>query len=367
MTNLSRFGVFFLAAALALFPLSAVQGAGSTFPDVEGHWAEAETMYLENAGVVSGLPDGTFGVNETITRAQAATLIANEQGLTGEPAPYPDVSPGHWANEYIGAITAAGVMSGFPDGNFYPDEVLTRAEAATILVNAYQFSGTTQSPTFSDVAGDHWAFAAIETLVANYIAAGYPDGTFKPQANVTRGEFAVFVARALNPVFTEQVELLSMTAVIMEILQDEDMDAFQDYVHPAEGVRFSPYNYVENDHLVFNAGDIPNLLADPTVYTWGIEDGTGFPLEKTAQEYFDRYVNRKDYSNPDEIHYNTIIQRGSLLYNITDFYPDASFVEYFVEGTAQYGGMDWGSLFVVYEEYQGDWYVVGIVNAEWTI
>ena len=317
--------------------------------------------------MVGGLPDGTFGVNEPITRAQAATLIFNEQGLLTQPAAYPDVPAGHWANGYIGAITAAGVMSGFPDGNFYPNNLLTRAEAATVLANAYQITGTLQSQTFSDVGSGHWAYAGIEGLAENFIAAGYPDGTFLPQANVTRGEFAVFVARVLHAPFTEKLQLLSTTTQILQILQDEDMAAFQAYVHPVAGVRFSPYYYVQANHLVFNASAIPNLLSDPSIYNWGEEDGTGDPINRTAQDYFDRYVNRKDYSNPDDIQYNTIMQRASLINNIPTFYPNATFVEYHVEGTSpQYGGLDWGSIYVIYENYQGNWYVVGIANAEWT-
>jgi|GEM_PF-1678294 len=366
MKRMPLFLAVLMLAAFLLYPLSVVQGANSNFPDVSGHWAEAEITYLENAGLVSGLPDGTFGVNQPITRAQAATLIYNEQGLSPQTAPYPDVPSTHWANGYIGAITAAGIMSGFPDGNFYPDQWLTRAQAAAILANAYQYSATPPTPTFSDVGSSHWAYSAIEGLAINYIAAGYPDGTFLPGNNVSRGEFSVFVARVLNPAFTEMLQILSMNAQVIQLLQDEDMTGFQAYVHPTQGVRFSPYNFVETSHLVFSATAIPSLLADPTVYNWGVEDGTGDPLDKTAQEYFDRYVNRKDFTNPDEIHYNTIIQRGSMLYNISGFYPNANFVEYYVEGTPQYGGLDWGSLYVVYENFQGSWYVVGIVNAEWT-
>ena len=140
----------------------------------------------------------------------------------------------------------------------------------------------------------------------------------------------------------------------------------QPYIHPVKGVRFSPYEYVENSHLIFNIGSLPGLLSETTVYNWGTEDGTGDPILKTPQQYFDRYVNNKDYTTPDDIQINTLIGRGSLINNIPTFYPSGTFVEFHVEGTTTYGGMDWGSTYVVFENYNNIWYVVAIVHGEWT-
>ncbi len=360
---------FFMITSITLITLLALGGsvlAASNFPDANNHWAEDEIEYLENLGLVSGLPDGTYGVGNPITRAQVAQLIANEQGLASTPAPYPDVPAGHWGSGAIGAVTAAGLMGGFPDGTFRPDDYLTRAQAATVLANAYQTSASPASPTFPDVPIGHWAYAAVEGLVADFVAAGYPDGTFAPNTDVTRAEFAVFLARVLEPTFTTPLQLLAKTQDVVTALDAEDMDAFSDFVHPTLGVRFSPYSYVLSSHLVFTASAVENLLTDPTVYNWGTEDGTGDPIMKTPQEYFDRYVIDKDYTSPDDIQYNNVVQRGSMLVNIPTFYPNGIFVEYYVEGTAQYVGMDWGSLYVVFEEDGGDWYVVGIVHGEWT-
>ncbi len=340
--------------------------AATGFSDVVDHWAEDEINYLQNLGIVSGLPSGDFGVSQGMTRAQVAQLLTNQGNLQDQVAPYPDVPMDHWANGAIGAVTAAGFMGGFPDGTFAPDAPLTRAQAAVVINNAFPQTNTNGSATFSDLSSDHWAFSAVTALADNYLIAGYPDGSFRPGQIVTRAEFAVLMARALDSSFTLPLELQSQTQTIIQLLNDEDMVAFSDYVHPIDGVRFSPYEYVESDHLVFSEATIPNLLADPTIYMWGTEDGTGDPIEKTAAEYFDRYVMRKEYLNPDQVVYNTIIPRGSLINNIEVFYPDAIFIEYHVEGTAQFGGLDWGSLFVVYELYQDDWYVVGLVNGEWT-
>ncbi len=351
-----------LLVSLATSPALALSG----FPDANGHWAESEIAYLESLGLVSGYQDGTFGVNNSITRAEVATVITNQMGLSPQAANFPDVSASHWANGNIGAVVAASIMEGYPDGTFKPDQPMTRAEVAKVLTIAHQLSSSATTPTFSDVGSSHWSFIYVEALAKNYITIGYPDGTFKPNNTMIRAEFAVFMARALNAQFVQPLLLTSMAQDIAQILKDEDLAAFQAYVHPTMGVRFSPYNYVESSHLVFAHAAIPNLLSDPTVYNWGTEDGTGDPINKTAQDYFDRYVNNKDYTNPDDTQYNNIVFRGSMINNIPVFYPNAVFVEFYVDGTVTYSGMDWGSLYIIFEEDNGTWYVVAIVHGEWT-
>lgn len=361
-----RISLFLILVMLFSIPVSSVS-AVTTFPDVTGHWAEEEITYLQfNLGLIGGYPDGTFKPANPITRAEVAKIIAVEQGLTLQPASYSDVSASHWANIYIGAATAVGIMGGYPNGEFKPNNPMTRAEVAKVLAVTYEFTVPPAAPMFSDVSSTHWAFDHIEALAAYYITVGYPDGTFKPSNSITRAEFAVFLARTLDPFFTQPLTLLTLTFDVIEILQDEDLTDLQPYIHPVKGVRFSPYEYVENSHLIFNIGSLPGLLSETTVYNWGTEDGTGDPILKTPQQYFDRYVNNKDYTTPDDIQINTLIGRGSLINNIPTFYPSGTFVEFHVEGTTTYGGMDWGSTYVVFENYNNIWYVVAIVHGEWT-
>ena len=357
--------LFVLSLSFLLLP-SPVQAAPASFPDVSGHWAEAEINYLLGQGIVGGLPSGNFGVNLPITRAQAAKMIAVQQALPSQTAAFSDVSAAHWANGVIGAVAAAGLMGGFPDGSFHPDQPLTRAEAAALLANTFLLSATITTPTYSDVSLAHWASGAVEGMAANFIAAGYPDGSFQPGKKVSRGEFSVFLARALNPVFKVKVQLLSLSATIVQNLQSQNLTAIQPYVHPTLGLRFSPYNYVQASDLVFPASAMPGLLASSTLYSWGFEDGSGNPINKTPYNYFQRYVINKNYTAPDEIKYNTIITRGTLINNIATFYPAANIVEYHVYGSAVYSGMDWGSLYLIYENYLGNWYLTGIVHGEWT-
>lgn len=106
------------------------------FADVEAtDWFNTEVATVASAGVVNGYPDGTFLPNNNITRAEFATIAA--RFLTEEyvgPDLFTDVS-GHWAQEYINRAANAGWINGYPDGSFHPDAYITRAEAMTLVNN----------------------------------------------------------------------------------------------------------------------------------------------------------------------------------------------------------------------------------------
>ncbi|MGP4070356.1 S-layer homology domain-containing protein [Halobacillus sp. B29] len=169
-----------------------------SFKDIEGHWAEEEINYLVEDNLLVGYDDGTFKPNVNITRAEAATVISRELELEKVVSDFPDVAEDHWASGYIGAATKAKILSGYNDGTFQPNENLSRAEMAIIVSRAYQLQG--QTSIFTDTK-EHWADSYIQTLAANHITVGYPDGTFRPEQEITRAEFASFVARVLEESF----------------------------------------------------------------------------------------------------------------------------------------------------------------------
>lgn len=356
----------FLILSFVLLFITSISFANPSFSDISNHWAETYINYLASGNIIGGFPDGTFKPNQTLTRAEVSAMLVNQLGLNQESANFPDVSSSHWANSFIGAVVSEGIMSGYPDGTFKPNNPMTRAEVSSVISSAYNMVQSSINSPFSDVGQSHWAFSSIMSLVDNYITSGYPDGTFKPNNSVTRAEFSVFIAKAINPQFLQGAILSAEALDIAQILKDEDMVSLASYAHPVKGIRFSPYYYIENNHQVFTAAQIPNLLQDNSIYFWGIQDGSGFDIDETPQDYFDRYVNFRDFTSPDEVVYNNVIFRGNLINNIPSFYPNAVFVELYVEGTAQYGGMDWRSLYFIFEEYNGNFYLVGIANGEWT-
>jgi hypothetical protein len=156
----------------------------------------------------------------------------------------------------------------------------------------------------------------------------------------------------------------------LEIIKERDFAALAERVHPA-GVRFSPYSYVdvsEAGDLVFSPQEVMTFGEDDTKYTWGHYDGTGFPIELTPQEYFDEFVYTADFINAENVSYNKTIGVGNTLENQFQVYPDAIIVEYHFSGfDPQYGGMDWQSLRLAFEELDGTWYLVAIIHNQWTI
>ncbi|MEI7885458.1 MAG: hypothetical protein WCI30_08930 [Clostridia bacterium] len=163
--------------------------------------------------------------------------------------------------------------------------------------------------------------------------------------------------------------LLQTSLNVMQAIKDKDMNALAAYVHPTLGVRFSPYAHIDLvNHLSFAAINLPALLTDPTVYTWGSFDGSGDPINYKFSDYYDNFIYDEDYLNPHLIGNNTIIGKGNLINNIATAYPSASFVEFHFTGfDPQYTGLDWTSLILVFENVSGNWLLVGIVHSQWTI
>ncbi|HWO75581.1 MAG TPA: S-layer homology domain-containing protein [Bacillus sp. (in: firmicutes)] len=161
-------------------------------------WANKEISFLSELGVIKGYPTGEFRPNNQVTRAQAALMITRALGLNtaNNPAPaFKDVPKNHQAYEAISALVAEGI---YPNGQqFNPNAPLKRDDMARMLVNAYELKGAT-GKAFSDVPSKHWAYNYISALAANKITTGYNDNTFKPNNPITRAQFSSFMARAMD-------------------------------------------------------------------------------------------------------------------------------------------------------------------------
>lgn len=181
--------------------VSAAQG----FKDVsDTHWAKGQIEYLAEEGIVAGYPDGRFGVQDNVTRLQAAAMIVRALNLDTNNRPNPnfaDVEEGDYGYGIVSAIADEGVIVGI-EGEFRPKEPLTRAQMASILVRAFNLEGTSDY-NFVDVAETNWASKAIKTLFNHRITAGYSDNTFRPNHAITRTEFSALLAKVLNPKFKE--------------------------------------------------------------------------------------------------------------------------------------------------------------------
>ncbi|NLY29430.1 MAG: hypothetical protein GX047_02240 [Firmicutes bacterium] len=180
---------------------------------------------------------------------------------------------------------------------------------------------------------------------------------------------AALPASQLPPIDAKRI-IEERATEALKIIKERDFAALAERVHPS-GVRFSPYSYVdvsENGDLVFSPEQVRAFEEDDTTYTWGHYDGTGFPIELTPREYFDEFVYTADFINAENVSYNETLGVGNTLENQFEVYPDAIIVEYHFSGLdPQYGGMDWQSLRLAFEELEGDWYLVGVIHNQWTI
>jgi hypothetical protein len=193
--------------AVAFDQLQAVYSNGTSFAqplftDVpNNHWAYNEIQYWTDLGVITGYQDGSFKPEQPLKRAHAAVLLAKAMKLdTSHPANpnFSDVPTDHMYYNAIATIANMGIVTGKQDRRFDPNGTLTRAQMAAILTRAYNLTGTIPQ-NFRDVPNDFWAYKEISALAANGITTGYKeDHTFRPQNPVTRAQFSAFVYRILQ-------------------------------------------------------------------------------------------------------------------------------------------------------------------------
>lgn len=155
---------------------------------------------------------------------------------------------------------------------------------------------------------------------------------------------------------------------VITALRDKEMETLDALIHPEKGLLFSPYVHIDKETaLVFGRSELP-ALDNEKIYTWGQFDGSGEPIKMTFGQYFERFVYDKDFASPEQIGMNEIKGSGNSLPNIQEVFPESQYVDYYFSGfEEQYAGMDWASLIIVLEEYQGRWYAVAVVHNQWTI
>lgn len=161
----------------------------------------AELNRTDHLAFLSGYANGTFEPDRNMTRAEVTTMFARL--LTEKMAAdqtysntFSDVAKSHWAANYIGYMQQFGIITGYADGSFRPDASVTRAEFAAI---ASRFETLTEgTKSFSDVPSSHWAAKYINFAATRGWVNGYADGTFRPNNSITRAEVAAVTCRLLE-------------------------------------------------------------------------------------------------------------------------------------------------------------------------
>lgn len=168
-----------------------------------GRWISTEAPEILNAAehvaYISGYEDGTVRPENAITREEIATILYRLIRVETpyiELKSYSDVAPDRWSTGAISAMNHFDIMKGYPDGTFQPSKAITRAEFATLINRLYGDELLLSGNGFYDAAG-HWAEENIISAAHRGIVTGYEDGTFRPDANVTRAEAVTILNRLL--------------------------------------------------------------------------------------------------------------------------------------------------------------------------
>jgi len=213
---------------IAAFALAFCMGAGAvSFTDVEGHWAYEQIMEYAEKGIVNGDPEGTFRPDDIVTREEFCKIMLNSFGLAGvnsESASFSDVSPEAWSYAYVEG--AKKYLPGYEDGTYNPASPAKREDVTSAIVRVMGYpcmfvdDKEYALKAFSDCGEmDADNLALISSAVSKGIVNGFPDGTFKPDAGITRAEAVTLISRAVK-LYNE------------DIYTWEDAESLIDYVYP---------------------------------------------------------------------------------------------------------------------------------------
>ncbi len=172
-----------------------------TFLDVpEGYWAKKPIEYLATVGIISGFPDGTFKPDRLLSRAELATLLIKARGIelpVVKKRLFVDLPKTHWAVPYIKAAMDLGLVRGYPEGTFKPNKSLTRAEAVTVIArfDELKIPEYVEFGPFRDIATTHWSVTYVTAAKDAGILEYLSGKNFEPTRKITRAEAAEMLSK----------------------------------------------------------------------------------------------------------------------------------------------------------------------------
>lgn len=158
----------------------------------------------DHIAYIIGYEDGTVRPGANITRAEVATiffrLLTDEtrESYWSQSSGFTDVASGAWYNNAVSTLTRAGILDGYEDGSFRPNASITRAEFTKIAVSFFKHAGGASANPFNDVPESAWYAEFVKAAAELGLIDGYEDGTFRPNAPITRAEACTIVNRTLG-------------------------------------------------------------------------------------------------------------------------------------------------------------------------
>jgi len=166
----------------------------------------------------------------------------------------------------------------------------------------------------------------------------------------------------------DNAEITMLAYTVLNYIRDDDFTSLSRVVHPVFGVVFSPYATINlSTNQRFGAEEVAMFNTDSHVYMWGVYNGSGEPITLTPPEYFEKFVPAADHINAPVVGINRIVRTGNALENMTDVFPNVKFVEFHIPGSESVDELDWSSLRLGFEEYDGQLRLIAIIYNTWTV
>ncbi|WP_201003993.1 S-layer homology domain-containing protein [Paenibacillus glycanilyticus] len=178
-----------------------------SFDDTATHWAKKEVDALASLLIIDGVGNGAFDPNRSVTRAEFTALVVRLFGLATPAASgngkFGDVQTSDWFASAVAAATGAGLINGYENGEFRPDQTISRDEMAVILARGLAFAGHKGDAAGAEAFADQsdipaWAAEATSQLAGLGVVNGKPGNAFDPEGEATRAESAVMMFRMLS-------------------------------------------------------------------------------------------------------------------------------------------------------------------------
>lgn len=198
----------------------------------------------------------------------------------------------------------------------------------------------------------------------------------EPQANITDTGYVnldeipdSLKARqdSIQRIVSRDSILMHLTKEVFGIFKNKRYAALDSFIHPTEGIRFSPYPTVGPENKKFTRQSFINAVKANEKIRWGYYDGSGDPIVFTPREYFENFVYDANFISPEKIGINTTFKKGNSISNVKSFYQGCNFTESYFSGNKKNADMDWKSVKLVFKEINGKYYLVGVVHNQWTI
>jgi len=187
------------------------------------------------------------------------------------------------------------------------------------------------------------------------------------------GLFWLSCAQAIpdNSDESAQALLPAKAGVILKLVESADFVSLSECIHETSGLGFSPYSRNLSKLFItrFQRDEVADFGSDDTRYLWGYYDGIGSPIRLTPKDYFARFVYDMDFDTKAEKSFlnSNALRKNADFRAVYHAYPDSSFVHYHFEGTEEVAFIDFRDLILIFSEFHGVWYLVGLAHGQSTI